>query len=239
MSTDKKEYLKAEAEKIGITLDEHQIDQFVKYHEMLEEKNKVMNLTAITEYEEVVRKHFIDSLSIIKAVDISKANHLIDLGTGAGFPGIPLKIAFPNIHVTLADSLEKRIRFLDEVIGELGLTNIDTVHGRAEDLARNQKYREMYDICTSRAVARLATLCEYCIPFVKVNGMFVSYKSGQREEEVKEASRAIRLLGSTVERQTEFELYDMGRSIITIRKTKHTAPIYPRKAGTPGRKPLI
>ncbi len=239
MSTEKREYLSQEAAKIGIELTEQQIDQFLSYYELLVEKNKVMNLTAITEYEEVVKKHFIDSLSIVKAMDLNEVHHLIDMGTGAGFPGVPIKIAYPQLHVTLADSLEKRIRFLNEVCETLGLTDVDTVHGRAEDLARNKQYREKYDVCTSRAVARLSVLSEYCLPFVAVNGCFVSYKSGSSDEEIKEASKAIKVLGGKITSQKKFELYEMGRNILTIKKVKPTPPIYPRKAGTPSKKPIV
>ena len=179
-----------ELEKLSITLSEKQIEQFTKYYEMLVEKNKVMNLTAITEFDEVLEKHFLDSVSLIRAKDLHESLTVLDLGTGAGFPGIPLKIVFPELKVTLADSLNKRVLFLQEVIEELELKDIEAVHGRAEDLARDKQYREQYDLCVSRAVANLSTLSEYCLPFVKIGGEFISYKSGDCEEEAAAAKSA-------------------------------------------------
>lgn len=169
---------------LGIQLNVQQKEQFHRYYELLIEWNKVMNLTGITEYEEVNEKHFVDSLAIVKAIDIKNVNNLIDIGTGAGFPGIPLKIAFPHIHVVLLDSLQKRVKFLDTVIDELGLETIHTLHGRAEDYAKKVEYRECFDLCVSRAVANMSTLSEYCLPYVKVGGMFIPYKSGEIEEEL-------------------------------------------------------
>ena len=180
---------------MGIQLSERQYQQFNNYFELLIVWNKVMNLTGITEYEEVNEKHFVDSLSIVKAVDIGSIETVMDVGTGAGFPGIPLKIAFPHLKVTLLDSLNKRIKFLDTVISELKLEDIHTIHGRAEDYARKEEYRENFDLVVSRAVANLSTLSEYCLPYVKTGGLFIPYKSGEIEEEVKNAETALKILG--------------------------------------------
>lgn len=223
---------------IGIELSDEQLEQFLTYYEMLIEKNKVMNLTAITDFDEVLEKHFEDSLSLIQAVDLEKSQTVIDLGTGAGFPGIPLKIAFPNIQITLADSLNKRILFLDDVIRELGLTGIDTVHGRAEDLAKNSDYREKFDLCVSRAVANLSTLSEYCLPFVKIGGKFISYKAGECDEEVAASKSSIFLLGGKISDIKKFELGESGRAFVIIDKVSGTPKKYPRKAGTPSKDPL-
>ena len=220
---------------IGIELSD---EQFLTYYEMLIEKNKVMNLTAITDFDEVLEKHFEDSLSLIQAVDLEKSQAVMDLGTGAGFPGIPLKIAFPNLQITLADSLNKRILFLDDVIRELGLTGIDTVHGRAEDLAKNSDYREKFDLCVSRAVANLSTLSEYCLPFVKIGGKFISYKAGECDEEVAASKSSIFLLGGKISDIKKFELGESGRAFVIIDKVSGTPKKYPRKAGTPSKDPL-
>ena len=223
---------------IGIELSDEQLEQFLTYYEMLIEKNKVMNLTTITDFDEVLEKHFEDSLSLIQAVDLEKSQTVIDLGTGAGFPGIPLKIAFPNLQITLADSLNKRILFLDDVIRELGLTGIDTVHGRAEDLAKNSDYREKFDLCVSRAVANLSTLSEYCLPFVKIGGKFISYKAGECDEEVAASKSSVFLLGGKISDIKKFELGESGRAFVIIEKVSGTPKKYPRKAGTPSKDPL-
>lgn len=225
---------------LGIELTEKQIDQFLTYYEMLVEKNKVMNLTAITEFDEVIEKHFLDSLSLIKVKDLHNRTNVLDLGTGAGFPGIPLKIAFPELNITLMDSLNKRILFLQDVINELGLTDIEAVHGRAEEAARNKKYREKYDLCVSRAVANISTLSEYCLPFVKVGGQFISYKSGNIDEELDSAKKGIKILGGTITDVHKFDLGEnkQGRSFVIIDKNQPTPKTYPRKAGTPSKNPL-
>ena len=227
-------------ESLSIELNEKQVSQFIKFYELLVEWNKVMNLTGITEYEEVVEKHFVDSLSIVKTLDINKINSVIDIGTGAGFPGIPLKIAFPHLKITLLDSLNKRIKFLNTVIDELGLEDIHTIHGRAEDFAKQIEYREVYDLCVSRAVANLATLSEYCIPYVKVNGMFVPYKSGDIDEELQLSVKAVQILGGKLEDTYKFQLpgTDIGRSFVKIKKIKNTGKKFPRKAGLPSKEPL-
>ena len=227
-----------EAKKINITFTEKQLEQFRIYYELLVEKNKVMNLTGITEWDEVLEKHFLDSLSLIRVVDLSQNISVLDMGTGAGFPGIPLKIAFPNLQITLADSLNKRVLFLQEVIDALKLEGIEAIHGRAEDLARDIKYREQYDLVVSRAVANLSTLSEYCLPFVKIGGQFISYKSGDIEEEVVASKSAVFLLGGKIKDTVKFELGESGRSFVLIDKTKGTPKTYPRKAGTPSKKPL-
>lgn len=225
---------------LDITLSEKQQAQFYRYYELLVEWNKVMNLTGITEYEEVNEKHFIDSLSLVKVLDISKINTVIDVGTGAGFPGIPLKIAFPHLKVTLLDSLNKRIKYLDTVIDELELKDIHTIHGRAEEYARKEEYREKYDLAVSRAVANLSTLSEYCVPYVKVGGMFVPYKSGEIDEEVKAAQTAIKVLGGKQTEVVKFTLpgSDINRSFVKIQKVKSTGKKFPRKAGLPAKEPI-
>lgn len=225
---------------LDITLSEKQQAQFYRYYELLVEWNKVMNLTGITEYEEVNEKHFIDSLSLVKVLDISKINTVIDVGTGAGFPGIPLKIVFPHLKVTLLDSLNKRIKYLDTVIDELELKDIHTIHGRAEEYARKEEYREKYDLAVSRAVANLSTLSEYCVPYVKVGGMFVPYKSGEIDEEVKAAQTAIKVLGGKQTEVVKFTLpgSDINRSFVKIQKVKSTGKKFPRRAGLPAKEPI-
>lgn len=225
---------------LGIQLTEKQKQQFDKFYELLVEWNKVMNLTGITEYEEVNEKHFVDSVALVKAVSLNEKQNLIDVGTGAGFPGIPLKIVFPHLKVTLLDSLNKRIKFLDTVIEELGLEHIETIHGRAEDFAKQADYREQYDICVSRAVANLATLSEYCLPYVKIGGLFIPYKSGEIEEELSHSEKAIKILGGKLDQVIKFELpgSEIGRSFVKIEKVKSTAKKYPRKAGLPSKEPL-
>lgn len=225
---------------LDILLSEKQKEQFRTYYELLVKWNKVMNLTGITEYDEVNEKHFVDSLALVKALDINSVQTVIDIGTGAGFPGIPLKIAFPYLKVTLLDSLQKRIHFLDEVIRILQLENVETLHGRAEDYAKKIEYREKYDLCVSRAVSNLATLSEYCIPYVKVGGRFISYKSGSVEEELENSKNAIKILGGKVEKVEKFQLpgTDISRSFVCVKKVKNTVKKYPRKAGMPGKEPL-
>ena len=226
-------------QKLEIQLTEIQLQQFMDYYEMLVEKNKVMNLTAITELQEVINKHFIDSLALVKVMKLNNQK-LLDLGTGAGFPGIPLKIAYPNLNIVLLDSLKKRLNFLDEVIDKLNLNDIKTIHGRAEDYGRDIKYRESFDVCVSRAVARLSSLAEYCLPYVKKNGYFISYKSGNIEQELQASSKAIKILGAEVEQVHEFLLpeNDVERTLIVIKKTGSTPKNYPRAAGKPSKEPL-
>jgi 16S rRNA (guanine527-N7)-methyltransferase len=227
-------------EELGLTLTEVQRTQFISFYEYLVEKNKVMNLTGITEFQEVLVKHFLDSLMLVKAVDMQKVKSLMDVGTGAGFPGVPLKIMFPEIESCLLDSLNKRVKFLEETFALLKLSGITAVHGRAEEYAKNKLFREQFDLCVSRAVSNLATLSEYCLPYVKKGGLFVSYKSGTVQEEAKEAEKAIALLGGKIREVKYFSLpnSEIERSLIVIEKVKNTPGRYPRKAGTPLKEPL-
>lgn len=231
---------KKDLKELGVILTEKQVEQFLTYYEMLVDWNEMMNLTAITEYEEVMKKHFVDSLSLIKAYDVTQSKTVIDVGTGAGFPGLALKIAYPDMKVTLLDSLNKRIQFLDAVISKLGLKDMETIHGRAEDFAKPDKLREKFDLCVSRAVANLSTLSEYCLPFVKTGGQFISYKSEKITEEMEAAGKAISILGGKVAGQVEFKLpdSDIYRNLFIIEKIKETPKKYPRKAGLPSKEPI-
>ena len=225
---------------IGITLTDLQVDQFMTYYSFLVEKNKVMNLTAITEFNDVIDKHFIDSLTCVKAVDMTQIKTIIDVGTGAGFPGIPVKIIYPDKNVLLLDSLNKRISFLNELIGMLDLKNINTLHSRAEEAGQDHKYREKYDLVLSRAVSNLSVLCEYCLPLVKIGGSFLSYKTDGIENEIKDAANAIKILGGKIESKKELIIpeTDIKRLLINIKKVKQTPGKYPRKAGTATKEPL-
>lgn len=227
----------------GISLSIKQLEQFYQYYELLIDRNKVMNLTAITELEDVIFKHFIDSLSLVKVRDnlINSKISLIDVGSGAGFPGIPLKIVFPNISVLLLDSLNKRVVFLNDVIKNLDLSGIKAVHGRAEEFGQNQEYREKFDLCVSRAVANISTLAEYCIPLIKVGAIFVAYKSEKIEDELNKGKNAINILGSKVELIEKFILpgTEAERDLVVIRKIKSTQKKYPRKSGLPGKEPIV
>lgn len=226
---------------LGIHLTEIQIENFLVYYEMLVEWNQMMNLTAITEYDDVMKKHFVDSMSLVKAYDVTKKSSVLDVGTGAGFPGLVLKIAFPELQVTLLDSLNKRIQFLDAVIDRLNLSGVETVHGRAEDFAKPGKLRESFDLCVSRAVANLSTLSEYCLPFLKIHGLFISYKSEKISEETASAEKAIAALGGKMKEQVRFQLpdSDIYRNLLVIEKIKRTPDKYPRKAGLPSKEPLF
>lgn len=229
-------------EEIPLILSREQKEQFYEYYELLVQWNQVMNLTAITEVSDVITKHFVDSLLLIRVISkIEMSSYrCIDVGTGAGFPGIPLKIAFPDLQITLLDSLNKRVVFLNEVIRRLKLTEIFAVHGRAEDFGKNIKYREQYDLCVSRAVANLSTLSEYCIPFVKKDGLFISYKSGKAEDEILKARIAVKKLGGEMEPVVSLFLpgTNVERIFIPVKKVGITPERYPRKAGMPSKEPL-
>ena len=238
----KQEFLK-NAEELGISIDEKMLSFFDIYYKNLIEWNAVMNLTAITEEKDVYEKHFLDSLTITKIVSretLDQGCTLLDMGTGAGFPGLPIAIVFPNVKVILMDSLNKRIRFLEDTVQKLGLTNVTCIHARAEELAKNKNYREKQDICCSRAVANLATLSEYCLPFVKKGGYFVSYKTEQVQSEIEQSRKAIKVLGGDHVETVFFTLpgTDYQRSLVKIEKVSATPSRYPRKAGTPGKEPI-
>ncbi len=233
--------MERELRELEIELSDHQMKQFYDFYELLIKWNSVMNLTAITQMEDVVTKHFVDSLSLVKAVsDLGEKEYvLIDVGTGAGFPGIPLKIAFPNLKIVLLDSLNKRVKFLNEVISCLGLNKIEARHGRAEDYGRDPVSRETFDLCVSRAVANLSTLAEYCMPFVKVGGYFIPYKSGKLEEELTNGRGAVKKLGGEIEEVLKFTLPNSDeRTLVKIKKNQPIGKRYPRKAGMPSKEPL-
>ena len=226
------------AKQIGIVLDKKQIEQFYQYMELLLSWNEKMNLTAITKPEEIIVKHFIDSITIAKYIDRNKK--LIDVGTGAGFPGIPLKIIRPDIQITLLDSLAKRVQFLEEVIKQLELEKIEAIHFRVEEFGKDKKYREQFDYATSRAVANLSTLSEYLLPLVKINGICICMKGSTVKEEIEQSQKAIMLLGGKVEEIEGFKLpeSDIDRHVILLRKSKITPAKYPRKPGTPSKEPI-
>lgn len=225
---------------MGVSLNEQQLQQFETYYDILVEQNQVMNLTAITEYEEVLTKHFLDSMLAVKTGLSFENKRVLDLGSGAGFPGIPLKILFPKTEFVLMDSLGKRVTFLNKVIAELGLTNICAVHGRAEEEARKEEYRESFDLCVSRAVARLSSLAEFCVPFVKKGGIFLSYKAEDCEQECKEAERAVNILcqGKIQSKKIALPKTDMSRVFVMVEKKAVTPEKYPRGQGKPLKQPL-
>lgn len=228
------------ADSLGVKLSELQVEQFILYKKLLLEWNEKMNLTAITDEVEVITKHFLDCLTIFKAIDLTQVNTLIDVGTGAGFPGLVIKIAFPHMQVTLVDSLKKRLTFLEEVIKELKLDKVVCVHQRAEDLGKQKKYRESFDICASRAVAHLAVLCEYTLPFVKVDGYLIALKGQKLDEELEESKKALALLGAKLDEIVDAQIPGtaLKHRIAKIKKVKLTSSKYPRKAGEPAKAPL-
>ena len=232
------EGLLEKASTMGVRFSVEQMDKFYKYMNLLIDWNEKINLTAIIEPNEIILKHFIDSITILK--DIKDGSTVVDVGTGAGFPGIPLSIMNPTLKITLVDSLNKRLIFLQEVINELDLKNVELVHARAEEFGRNKKYREKFDVATSRAVANLATLSEYLLPLVKINGKAISMKAGNASQEIEDAKKAIKTLGGNINNIEEFNLpqSDIGRTIIIIDKIKGTPGKYPRKPGTPAKEPI-
>lgn len=246
MTDNFREKINKACSELGVDIDDGAISKLYRYYTMVVEKNKVMNLTAITEEDEFIVKHIIDSLSIAKSEEFNSfitekmQASLIDVGTGAGFPGIVLKIAYPDLEIVLFDSLKKRLNFLDEVIAELGLSNISTLHGRAEDCGHDKQYREHFDMAVSRAVANMSSLSEYCLPFVRKGGYFVAYKSGESTDELNDAKHAIKLLGGNIETETALKLpeSDIERKLVAVKKVKNTPSQYPRKAGTPTKDPL-
>lgn len=232
--------LESQLKDIDIVISEKQYNQIYKYYDLLVEWNRVMNLTAITDEIEFANKHILDSIMIQKAFDMTKVNKVIDIGTGAGLPGIPLKIVFPHISITLLDSLNKRINFLNEVVDRLELKDVETIHGRAEDYGKDAEYRERYDLCVSRAVSQLPILSEYCIPFVSIGGHFTAYKSITTDDEIESSNAAIEMLSGKLTHTIDIELgeNDIMRRFVIIEKMDHTPGKYPRKAGKPQKKPL-
>lgn len=232
--------MKEASQEVGLELTEVQYNQFIKYMRLLQEWNEKINLTAITEDKEVVKKHFIDCIKAFKSEAIRNAKTLIDVGTGAGFPGLPIAIMNPEVKVTLLDSLNKRINFLNLVVRELGLKNVVTIHSRAEDGAQNVEFREKFDVATSRAVANMSVLSEFCIPYVKLNGHFVALKGPAIEEELKEAQKAMEVLGGELKGKIEYDIEesDLNHNIVEVKKIKKCPKTYPRKAGTVNKNPI-
>lgn len=227
-------------DEFNLELDQGQIEKFKIYKDLLIEWNKKINITSIEDEKEIDIKHFLDSISVVKTGLIKDGNKIIDIGTGGGFPGLPIKIVNDTVEVVLLDSLNKRIKFLNEVINTLKLKKATTIHGRAEDFGKNEKYREQFDIAVSRAVASLNILCEYSLPFVKVGGYFIAMKGKDVEEEIKESKKAINLLGGKLDKKLDMKLpqSDIVHSLVIIEKIKHTPTKYPRNPGKPKKNPL-
>ena len=236
--SERSEYIINRMKEAGYQLSEDQAAQFLGYYDMMIEKNQVMNLTRITEFKEAVDKHFVDSLMLSRVLDVSRIHKLIDIGTGGGFPGIPLKIMYPHMSVVMLDSVGKKIDFVNEVIEKLDLKDVCALHVRAEDMARDRKHREKYDVCVSRAVANMTVLTEYCLPFVRVGGFFVAYKGDDRPEELAAAEKSVKVLGGKPMEFDRFSLFGMGRCLVKIRKDRKTPMQYPRKAGMPAKAPI-
>lgn len=235
---DQMNHLSETLKSMGITLSQQQIQQFVRYREGVLEWNEKVNLTAITDLDEFEIKHFSDSVMAAGDPAMKRAERVIDVGTGAGFPGIPLAILFPEKKFTLMDSLGKRIKILNQLSEDIGLSNVEAIHSRAEELAQKREYRESFDVCISRAVANLTVLSEYCIPFVKIGGFFAPYKTASAEEEIVQSKRALEILGGKLDHITEFQSGELDHTILWIQKNKKTPAKYPRKAGTPSKEPL-
>ncbi len=237
---DGKKLLETGIKDLGLPLTKKQEAQFFLYYEMLAQKNSVMNLTTITDVGEVVTKHFLDSLLVIKSLNMDKEDSVIDVGTGAGFPGIPIKVMFPHIKLVLVDSVSKKLDFIKEAANQMGLSNVTTVHARAEDLAKSKDFREKFDVCVSRAVADLSVLAEYCIPFVKVQGKFVAYKTYCADIETEDAKKSIAEMGGEIQKivKTKIPKTEIGRAMILVKKVEKTPGRYPRRAGVPAKKPI-
>ena len=225
---------------IGIEYTGEKIEKFIQYRDFILEWNEKVNLTTITDPDEFVKKHFVDSIVCAGYPEFQSAEEIIDVGTGAGFPGVPLAILNPDKKFLLLDSLNKRVRIIEEITCSIGIHNITFCHGRAEDIAQNEEHREKYDFCVSRAVANLAVLSEYCLPFVKVDGWFAAYKGSAPESEIAESENAIRILGGKKNdiRTFQMEGFDLDHTIVLIRKLKKTMAKYPRKSGMPAKQPL-
>lgn len=236
---DKIEFTISAIKSAGFEIDDERAEKIVKYCDLVAEKNKVMNLTRVDSFEEMIPRHIIDSLSLLECVEIRSGEKVIDLGTGAGLPGMPVRIMLPSIDMTLVDSVGKKVDFVNEAITAIGLDNCRAIHNRAEMLGREKQHREKYGICVSRAVSDLAALLEYCLPLVRVGGRFIAYKADDCAEELERASKAMRILGGEIEKIHEYEVGCVARKLIVIKKISKTPQQYPRKAGTPSKTPIV
>lgn len=240
--SDKSEYIKErllEADLCKDDADEVSFEKLVQLYDLLIYTNRYINLTRIMDFKEYVDKHIIDSLEVIHYLSIENVEKCIDIGSGGGFPGLPLAIVYPHMHVILVDSVGKKVNFINDVVMKLQIHNAAAVHARAENLARDPNYREQFDLCTSRAVARYNTLAELCIPFIKIGGVFAAYKSGDSEDEIREGIKAVKTMGGKVESENRFVRNGFSRNIVIVRKEEKTPNLYPRKAGTPARNPIM